>query len=81
MLTFVFALMLTLPCPNGIVCDPGELCDSENDCVPVCSEPGVQPPMKVSCEDLWDCQGEELCSAAHFCFLPSFANSCETGGE
>jgi hypothetical protein len=79
MLTFVLALMLNLPCPNGIVCDTGEVCDSENDCVPVCSEPGSQPRRETPCETLWDCPGDELCSAAHFCFLPRGADSCDTG--
>lgn len=68
----------TSNCPTpDIVCNPGEVCSLSVDCIPLCRS--VTPTSEQSCEDNDDCLGEAMCSAAHFCFLPCFADTCAAG--
>jgi hypothetical protein len=68
----------TLSCPStNIICDPGEICTVSSDCVPPCSDEALNAIQ--SCEVHEDCPGEQVCSAAHFCFLPCGAEGCAAG--
>ena len=81
---FVFLALLLGPgsiaaaqqlCPHGLPtteCDPGEVCWHGN-CIAECQPP---PTHEQICSDDQSCPGDELCSSAHFCFLPAFAATC-----